>query len=151
MAALAGITAQFNEYTPVKLAMLEVNSTGPADGAHNTPFVMVITPGVSGTPLTVIVRGPLEPQLMLLATTVTVPVLNVPKLNCTELLVPPLVCVPTLLLQVNVAPDCAGQVKLTLVPPHNPLVLPVMDAGTVGVPTAMVLLFSGEFSPQLFW
>ena len=108
----------------------------------------VITPGVNGVPFTVIVLGPLDPQSKLLATTVTVPVVNVPKSNVTELVVPPLACVPTLLLQVKVAPDCAGQLKLVPNCAHNPLVLPVMDDGTVGVPTAIVLLFCGDTSPH---
>ena len=92
--------------------MSDENVIGPADGAHNTPLVTVIAPGVSGVPFTVIQRVVLVPQL-LDAATHTLPVVN--EAGMVELTFwPPAVILagvdPVGNVQLNVTPNpCPGQ------------------------------------------
>ena len=85
VAALSGVTDQFNVYNPLTPLRLELN-TIPASLLHHTTGFAVITLGVLGEPFTLIVRVGLVPQLFD-AVTLTVPVLNVPYVMLT-LLVP---------------------------------------------------------------
>ena len=108
--ALAGITVQFNVYTPVNDAMFPTKLT-PAVGAHHVPGVGVITPGVNGVPFTVMHLALLVPH-PLVAVTQTDPDTNpAPGMVELTLLAPAVILAgvePAGNVQLYVAPACAG-------------------------------------------
>jgi hypothetical protein len=114
--------------------------------AHHVDGLTVIAPGVVGAPFTAIQRGALVPHA-LDALTHSEPVKADPG-KCTDILfVLDAPVAPTGKVQLYVAPACPGQLYGT-VELHNPLVVPLRDAGVVGTPVAALFTLAGDACPH---